>query len=46
MAVAGVLMVAPSLGSDIAGVLVAAPVVFIQMRSSRDVPSPSDARSN
>ncbi len=46
MALAGVLMVTPSLGSDIAGVLVAAPVVFMQMRASRDDRSPSDASSD
>jgi TRAP-type uncharacterized transport system fused permease subunit len=46
MALAGLLMVAPSLGSDIAGFVVAAPVVFMQMRSTRDDPSPSDASSD
>jgi hypothetical protein len=46
MVLAGLLMVAPSLGSDIAGLVVAAPVVFMQMRSSRDDPSPSDASSD
>ena len=35
MAIAGLMMVAPSLESDIAALVVAAPVIFLQLRSNR-----------
>ena len=46
MAVAGLLMVAPSWESDIVALVVAAPVIFMQMASRRGDSAASDAHSN
>jgi len=46
MAVAGLLLVAPSWESDIAALVVAAPVIFMQLAAQRRDSAPSEARSD
>ena len=46
MALAGLMMVAPSWGSDVAALFVAAPVIIMQMAARRANSAPSDAPSD